>query len=111
MLATFGNAPALAAKAATTTVPIVFAVSEDPVRFGLVASMEGAERGKNDKHENLVQKLARFTARIAATEAQKQRSIDLYAAGGLAKEAYIAENLTLDRSNPENMCSAEPYRF
>jgi putative tryptophan/tyrosine transport system substrate-binding protein len=39
VLATFGNAPALAAKGATTRVPVIFAVSEDPVRSGLVASL------------------------------------------------------------------------
>jgi putative tryptophan/tyrosine transport system substrate-binding protein len=59
IVAAGGPAPAFAAKAATTTIPIIFSTAEDPVRLGLVTSFarpDGNLTGFNNLLGELVAK-------------------------------------------------------
>jgi putative ABC transport system substrate-binding protein len=67
IVATGGEPSALAAKAATTTVPIVFLIAEDPVRLGFVGSL--ARPGGNLTGVNI------FTAELVAKRLELLREL------------------------------------
>ena len=84
---TSGPVAVLAAKAATTTIPILFLVTEDPVRLGLIASL--ARPGGNLTGVNI------FTAELVAKRLELLREL----VPGAARMAALV--------NPANAAIAE----
>jgi putative ABC transport system substrate-binding protein len=137
ILATGGTAPTIAAKAMTTTIPIVFLIPEDPVQLGLAASFSrpgGNLTGVNflvgelvAKRLELLHELVPAMTRVAAlvnpanperAESQVQQAESAARAMGLQIQIFKAATsreinaafATFGRERPDALfVSADPY--
>jgi putative tryptophan/tyrosine transport system substrate-binding protein len=111
VIATLGNVTSLAAKAATAAIPIVFAVGEDPVKLGLVASLArpgGNVTGTNflvqetvAKRFRLLHELVPKAVRVAVLVNPSSSTTDTTLLG--TKEAAAALGLQLQILNASSI--------
>jgi putative ABC transport system substrate-binding protein len=111
VIATLGNVTSVAAKAATSAIPIVFAVGEDPVKLGLVASLArpgGNVTGTNflvqetvAKRFRLLHELVPKAVRVAVLVNPSSSTTDTTLLG--TKEAAAALGLQLQILNASSI--------
>ena len=103
VIATVGTSAAIAAKAATTTIPIVFTTGSDPVQIGLVASLNrpsGNVTGINamqveaqEKRLGLLHELLPATTRFAVLVNPNNQMTDSLVANTRAAAASIGQQV------------------
>jgi putative ABC transport system substrate-binding protein len=111
VIAAAGNTPALAAKAATTTIPIVFVTGTDPVQGGLVASLNrpsgnitgitslGVELGP--KRLELLHEVVPHVTTIALLVNPSNRSADIQVQNFQAAAVRLGRELHVLRASSE----------